>query len=485
MPWQGRVRNCDSAQRSPVRSTESWAARAGLRHAVHRVRGLYPACARAHRTAPPTDGGSGIGNTTAGTLAFGTAEARVYAVNSFNIGSAITGTGGLTKGGGGTLTLTNAANSFSGGQGITINGGTISIAADAALGNAANVVRLNNGGTLQTSATFSTARNFTLGQAGGGVSVNSSVILTLNGTISGGLGNVTAGIGDANGLPASTSAVLTKSGSGTLILTGANTYTGNTTITAGTLRANADSALGAVTGGVTISGNAVLQAGATFSTNRPVTLGSGGGTIDTNGSSLTLGATSAVSGSTLTKIGSGTLAINGAQTYTRLNANAGTTIVNTPLGSGSATVSASANVTFGASQKLASLTIGAGAVVTLAAQAPGAPLGIAPSDSAMLPTATDGEMNLGTGPLAVGYEDLPDIDLLAGTSSGSSLNTDDPNIGGSATSGAFNLQDANFGSSIFDPQDVQNSAQAVPEPNAIALLSLAALALFRRRAATR
>ena len=54
---------------------------------------------------------------------------------------------------------------------------------------------------------------------------------------------------------------LIKSSLGTLYLTQANTYSGGTTLTAGTLNIVGDSSLGDPTGGVTFSGNSTLQAG--------------------------------------------------------------------------------------------------------------------------------------------------------------------------------------------------------------------------------
>ena len=73
-----------------------------------------------------------------------------------------------------------------------------------------------NGGTLVTTATFSSARNVTLG--GGTLSPNSGTTLTLSGVLSG-------------------SAGLTFNDSGaTLVLSGTNTFTGGDTLTAGTLQ---------------------------------------------------------------------------------------------------------------------------------------------------------------------------------------------------------------------------------------------------------
>ena len=76
--------------------------------------------------------------------------------------------------------------------------------------------------------------------SGGGTFNTSGNTATLGGTIS--------GVGG-----------LTKSGAGTLTLTGTNTYQGNTTITAGTLAVSTDANLGAATGILTLRTGGALQ----------------------------------------------------------------------------------------------------------------------------------------------------------------------------------------------------------------------------------
>ena len=70
----------------------------------------------------------------------------------------------------------------------------------------------------------------------------------------GGEGNITV-----NNPIATTSGTLSKDGSGTLLLSAANTYSGLTTISAGVLRAANDTALGTAAGGVNVSGTAALE----------------------------------------------------------------------------------------------------------------------------------------------------------------------------------------------------------------------------------
>nr|WP_281349764.1 autotransporter domain-containing protein [Pseudoxanthomonas yeongjuensis] len=123
---------------------------------------------------------------------------------------AITGAGGLVKTDTGTLVL-SGANSYEGGTRIDL--GTLSVASDTNLGDAAGGIAFD-GGTLQTTAAFASARDMDL-QAGGGTFLTDADL---------GLGGVVSGAG-----------TLTKNGDGTLTLTGANTYTGGTRVLDGTL----------------------------------------------------------------------------------------------------------------------------------------------------------------------------------------------------------------------------------------------------------
>ena len=114
-------------------------------------------------------------------------------------------------------------------------------------------------------------------------------------------------------------ASLTKAGAGTLTVSGTNTYTGATTISAGTLKVTADDALGTNAAGTTVASGATLDfANVTYSTAEAVTVN--GGTISTStGTSsftgaITLGAHSTfdVDGTQLTLSGNIT---DGDNTY--------------------------------------------------------------------------------------------------------------------------------------------------------------------------
>jgi autotransporter-associated beta strand protein len=323
-----------------------------------------------------TTGGDGTSTTFSGTLTGGAAS-------------------GLTKTGAGIFTLSADASGFSGA--VTVSGGEINFSDDANLGDgsASNTVTLKSGGGLQFGASFTTSRDLTLGAGGGTVDTNGNDD-TVSGIISGAGG-------------------LTKTGLGTLTLTGANDYTGATDVSVGTLQAGAtdtfssgsavtvesgatldlnsyDQVIGSLagaggvtlgsailtTGGdntsttfsgtltgdgtsgltktgsgvftlagdasgfsgavaavggeinfsadanlgdgsasntVTLSSGGGLQFGASFTTSRDLTLGTGGGVLDTNGNDDTVGGSITGSGG-LTKTGLGTLTLTGANSFT-------------------------------------------------------------------------------------------------------------------------------------------------------------------------
>src|SRR3546814_6399212 len=77
---------------------------------------------------------------------------------------------------------------------------------------------------------------------------------------------------------------LVKTDAGTLVLTGANIYTGGTAINGGTLQIAANANLGATAGGISFTGG-TLNTTATFTSDRAMSLASAG-TVDTNAGTL-------------------------------------------------------------------------------------------------------------------------------------------------------------------------------------------------------
>jgi autotransporter-associated beta strand protein len=196
------------------------------------------------------DGGAGNGTAGSGGSAFGTGIfLQGNGIINFQPGSGLTqtvsdgiadqtgsgGTGinagiwGLNKNGAGMLVL-SAANTFSGN--ININAGTLSVAGAANLGNG-NTVVIADGATfaVTSNATFASNRRFL-------VSGSSPTFDIAAGTTSRIQGEIAQGSLVLGGL--------VKSGTGTLELSGTNTYTGATYVTAGTLRAGSNNAFGSV-----------------------------------------------------------------------------------------------------------------------------------------------------------------------------------------------------------------------------------------------
>ncbi|MEJ2463963.1 MAG: autotransporter domain-containing protein, partial [Candidatus Thiodiazotropha sp.] len=245
-----------------------------------------------------------------GDIALGSAALTVDQSSITSYAGSISGTGGFSKNGSGTLTL-SGSNTYSGGTELV--GGTLSISSDSNLGNSGDTLTLN-GGTLQTTASFATARSTTINSGNGTFDTSGGTTLTHSGSISG-------------------SGALEKTGTGTLALTGTNSYSGGTLISAGTLLGNADSLQGSITN------NANVVFG-------QATDGTYAGDMDGSGS--------------LSKTGTGTLYLTGNNTYTGPS-----TIDNGTLSVNGATTSATtvnAGGTLQGSGTVGSVTLNGGTV---------------------------------------------------------------------------------------------------------------------------
>jgi autotransporter-associated beta strand protein len=195
------------------------------------------------------------------------------------------GTGGnaggwsLVKNGAGTLTLA-AVNTYSGGT--TLNGGIVAITAGNNLGLAGTGVTFN-GGTLRTTGSFSVSRPMTL--TGSGALDVASGTLTYSAVMAGG-------------------GVLTKTGAGTLILSGANTFTNSTVVSAGTLQVGSG-ASGQIVGDLVNNSAVVFNRSTAYAYAGAI---SGTGTLTKSGSgTVTLSGASSYSGGTT--VGGGTLMV--------------------------------------------------------------------------------------------------------------------------------------------------------------------------------
>ncbi|WP_254509590.1 autotransporter-associated beta strand repeat-containing protein [Anatilimnocola floriformis] len=228
----------------------------------------------------------GAGTDTVNLNAAGLAITNNLSLTTENVAQTqgVTVTNLTTLNGTGTFALTNAANNFN-----TVNvaaGGSVSL-------------RDDNTGLVLTGATVTS-----------NLTINSDDPVTQTGVIAGAGG-------------------VTKLGTGTLTLSQLNTYSGPTTITAGTLNANSSSAIGdgsatntLVFGGGTLVAASTIASPATRGVNITATA-----VIDTNGQSVTLAGVITGSGG-LTKNNTGTLTLGGNNTYTGVTTlNRGTTVL--------------------------------------------------------------------------------------------------------------------------------------------------------------
>jgi autotransporter-associated beta strand protein len=258
---------------------------------------------------------------------------------SGNIGN---GSGGstaskLTYSGGGTLTLTGT-NTYGGVT--TINSGMVQFGKEVSLYNnvtgswtAANLViasgataAFNVGGTGEFTssdiATLAALGNTTAG-------FKSGSILGLDTTNAAG-GTFTHSTAIANPNSGTNTLGLTKLGTGTLVLTGANSYTGNTTISAGTLQIGNGSTTGTLgSGGVT--NNAALA----FDRSNDLTVAN------------VIGGTG-----TLTQAGAGNVTLSGVNTY-----SGGTTISAGTLTAGHDSAFGTGTINIGGTLDIGSHTI--------------------------------------------------------------------------------------------------------------------------------
>ncbi|MBK9185384.1 MAG: autotransporter-associated beta strand repeat-containing protein [Moraxellaceae bacterium] len=239
-----------------------------------------------------------------------------------SLSDVISGSAKLVKEGEGSLTL-SGVNTYAGST--DINAGTLVISQDGNLGKAGTGVAINNA-TLSLNGSVAVDRTIAL--AGTTATVNTT-------TGSSSLVKEVSG-----------SAALVKTGAGTLTLNSANSYTGDTQITGGTLAIDANDKLGTGTK-VTIS-DATLALTDTVALNRTLDV-TGIATVDTaTGSNSSLDKTVNGSGQ-LVKTGAGTLELTQANSYTGGTAiKAGEIVLgaNAALGTGAATFATDTELSF-------------------------------------------------------------------------------------------------------------------------------------------
>ncbi|AXB78365.1 autotransporter domain-containing protein [Novosphingobium sp. P6W] len=227
------------------------------------------------------DGSMTVGTytVTGGTLA---GDAVIDAGGAINaqagtVNGTLAGAAGLTKAGGGVLTLAGV-NSYTGGT--VVDDGALALSGAGTLGSASGGTTVNGGqldfgGTSQTQASL---------LQNGGTVQNGTIVLgtyTLaGGTLAGDAiidasGTIAVQTGTSNGALTGTAGLI-KTGTDGVILAGANSYTGGTTIDGGTLALSGTGTLGSVSGTTTLN-RGTLDLGGTSQTQ--ASLVQGGATV--------------------------------------------------------------------------------------------------------------------------------------------------------------------------------------------------------------
>jgi fibronectin-binding autotransporter adhesin len=229
--------------------------------------------------------------------------------NDTTVAGTISGTdGSFTKTGSGKTTFT-AANTYTGAT--TITDGTLALSAGGSLSDLTAVSITSATGTFNISAI--TASSETIASIAG--VAGSNIVL--------GAKNLTAGDStntEVAGVISGTNGSLTKTGTGKLTLSGVNTYTGDTTVNAGTIETAGNER-------IDNASDIIVASGATFRLggNESVSSIAGAGAIElqantlvTNANVDTLfsGVIRGTDASVLTKTGTGKLTLSGANTST-------------------------------------------------------------------------------------------------------------------------------------------------------------------------
>ena len=275
---------------------------------------------------------------TGGTIQDGVLTSSAYDVQAGTISAVLAGAGALTKTGSGVVVL-SGANTYSGGT--TLTSGTLVVGISSALGTGA----------------LSMAAGTTLSIAGGNFTLANNISISGDTTFTPAAGTTQtiSGVISDGASPG----VLDLQGPGTLVLTGANTYSGGTSVEAGTLQLSGAGTLGASTGTLSVSGG-VLDLGGMSQTTGVLTLTGGtiqDGVLTSSAFDVQAGTISAALAGAggLTKTGSGVVVLSAANTFTGgVSVEAGTLQL-----SGAGSIAASSGVTADGTFDISGTTVGA------------------------------------------------------------------------------------------------------------------------------
>ena len=250
-----------------------------------------------------------------------TPDIVVASGSTLTFNSQIAGSNGITKSGAGTLIVGNTSNAYTGDT--TVSAGTLMLGAT-------NTLPTTTALTVASGALFdfNWGNSQTIGSLSGAGTVNTR---GANLTIGDATSTTFPGVLGDNGAYGG----LVKQGTGTLTLSGANTFTGLTTINAGALTVANNSALGGSTyGNIVASGAALNLTGGVTLTEGSVTASGTGlgntGAIRNLGGTNTYAATLNLGAATTVGSDAGTLTVSGSVS----NAGYATTIV----GAGNVTI---------------------------------------------------------------------------------------------------------------------------------------------------
>lgn len=252
-------------------------------------------------------------NTYTGATAINAGSINLANGGNQTLSGSITGVGNLVQSGGGVTTL-SGNNTYSGTTSIT--GGTVVALNTTSLSGMATPgkVSVAAGGALALGiggATSFVLADFESVRGGGNVALAAGAYLGFDTAAA--AANSTTTYGTVIADTAAGALGFVKAGANTLELTAANTYTGGTLLTGGSLTFANYNNLG--TGGLTFKGGTLVQptGNTTDITTRALNFGNGGGTVDIGANNIIWANNVAnTGGGSLTKAGSGSLTVTAA-----------------------------------------------------------------------------------------------------------------------------------------------------------------------------